>query len=352
VAQAVSARGPGLRRLYLDDAPGEARGVVTLDGLPERLLLARGDLEEALGPGAQARARIRRLDKGLGLAFLDLGEGLEAVAPLNGLGGASEGAAGLVEIAAAARRGKAAVARWLGPAEGPPGLAQASPGLLERLQAVAPGQAVARGPEAVEAADEAEAAALAAEHPLPGGGRITVEQTRALVAVDVDVGAGGRGDARVSTAAVNRQALAAAARVLRLKGLGGLVVIDLVGRGHDGEALSKAAGAAFAPDNPGVAIGRVSRFGLMELALPWRARPAVEILGEGGRPSVRTLALRLARALVRAAEPGRRAIGCCSPEVAAAFEPLAPLVAARIGPRFDVLADPSRPAEFVEAHAT
>jgi hypothetical protein len=348
----VSSAPDGRRRLYLDDAPGELRGVVTLGGLPERLLLARGDAEEAYGPGARVRARIRRLDKGLGMAFLDLGEGAEAVAPLNGLAGASEGAAGEVEIAAAARRGKAAVARWLGPADGPPALLAASPGLVERLQAAAPEAEIVRGVEAAEMADEAEAAALAVGHALSGGGRLTIEATRALIAVDVDVAAGAKGDARASAAATNRQAIAAAARLLRLKGLGGLVVIDLAGRGHDGAALSATATAAFAADMPGVVIGRISRFGLMELALPWRDRPAAEILGEGGRPGVRTLALRLARAVVRAAEPGRRAVGRCAPAVAAAFEPLAPLVAARIGPRFEVIPDPSRPLEAVEAYAT
>lgn len=341
----------GRRRLYLDDAPGELRGVVTLDGLPERLLLARGDADEAYGPGARARARIRRLDKGLGIAFLDLGEGAEAVAPLNGLAGASEGAAGEVEIAAAARRGKAAVARWIGPSQGSPALLAPSPGVIERLQAFASDAEIVRGTEAAEAADEAEAAVLAIEHALSGGGRIAVEATRALTAVDVDVAAGAKGDSRASAAAVNRQAVAAAARILRLKGLGGLVVIDLAGKGHDGAALSAAANAAFAPDMPGVVIGRISRFGLMELALPWRDRPAGEILGEGARADVRTLALRLARALVRAAEPGRRAVGRCAPEVAAAFEPLAPLVTARIGPRFELTPDPSRPLEAVEAYA-
>jgi hypothetical protein len=46
-------------------------------------------------------------------------------------------------------------------------------------------------------------------------------------------------------------ALSLAARILRLKGLGGIVVFDLVGRGHDGQALVTAARNAFAADNPG-----------------------------------------------------------------------------------------------------
>ena len=65
--------------------------------------------------------------------------------------------------------------------------------------------------------------AMRLEHPLPGGGRITVETTRALVAVDVDTG----GD--TSPAAGLKANIAAARnlpRLLRIKGLGGQVVVD------------------------------------------------------------------------------------------------------------------------------
>ena len=61
--------------------------------------------------------------------------------------------------------------------------------------------------------------------------------TRALIAVDVDLGDRGGSDAKRATRAANFAALTTAARLLRLKGEGGLVVIDLAGRGHDGPAL-------------------------------------------------------------------------------------------------------------------
>ena len=66
-------------------------------------------------------------------------------------------------------------------------------------------------------------ATLAPEQPLPGGGRMTIEPTRALVAVDIDTGTD------TSPAAGLKATLAAARdlpRVLRLKGLGGQIVID------------------------------------------------------------------------------------------------------------------------------
>ena len=143
-------------------------------------------------------------------------------------------------------------------------------------------------------------------------------------------------------------ALGLAARLLRLKGLGGIVVIDLVGRGHDGNALMAAARTAFAPDNPGVAIGPVGRFGTMELALPRRIQPIVERLcREDGALSDLTLAHRLIRRLQAeaAAQPGARLAARCTPAVAKAAEPLAAQLAQLIGARFAIAPDPAAPRE-------
>ena len=71
------------RRGYLDVGIGETRAVVTLDGRPERLLIARdGDLPSQ-AVGAQVVARVRKLDRALAIAFLDLGEGPDAVLNLS-----------------------------------------------------------------------------------------------------------------------------------------------------------------------------------------------------------------------------------------------------------------------------
>ncbi|MEO6339113.1 MAG: ribonuclease E/G [Caulobacteraceae bacterium] len=342
----------GRRRLYLDDAPGERRGVVMLDGAPERLMLERGDVAEVFGPGARVGARVRRIERGLGLCFLDLGQGADAVLQLSvAHKGLSEGAALDVRITAAARWGKGPVVQFVGVTDVAPRLIAPSPSLLERLRAAAPGEDIVGGAGAREAADDAEAAAVATEHALSGGGSLALERTRALTAVDVDVGGGGGADAKRGAGKVNRQALAAAARLLRLKGLGGLVVVDLAGRGHDGAALAAAARAAFARDMPGVVIGQVSRLGLMELALPWRDRPTVEILcDETGQPSVETLALRLARQIERAALPGRKVRAICTAEIAEVLERLSPALAERIGPRFEIRVEPGRARDASEAY--
>src|SRR5277367_6131688 len=124
------------RRLYLDRAPGESRGVVMLGGRPERLMIVRADDPPAQALGARSLARVRRIDRSLASAFLDLGEGPEAILPLAGAAKAlAEGAAVEVEVTAEARRGKGAVARLIGPAEGEPRLLAPGPALGERLAA-------------------------------------------------------------------------------------------------------------------------------------------------------------------------------------------------------------------------
>jgi Ribonuclease G/E len=334
------------RRLYLDVGAGETRGVVTLDGRPERLLIARdGDLAgQALG--ARVVGRVRTVDKASALAFLDLGEGPDAVLNLTReTPPLTQGQAVELEIRAEGRRGKGPVARLIGVAEGPPRLIAAAPSVEDQLRGFAPGAEIRTGPIARSMADGAQEEALATVFALPGGGSAAIESTRALTAVDVDLGAGAGVHAKRAARAANLAALTLAARVLRLKGLGGLVVIDLVGRAHDTPTLLSAARAAFGPDNPGVALGAISRFGTLELTVPRRARPAIDRLtDDAGVASVETEALTLARALEReaVADGGGRFEAVAAPDVAlAARGPLAVLMA-RLGSRLAIRGEPGR----------
>ncbi|MEO8925651.1 MAG: ribonuclease E/G, partial [Caulobacteraceae bacterium] len=337
------------RRLYLDVGVGETRGVVSLDGRPERLLIVRdGDLAvQALG--AKVIARISRIERAAGLAFLDLGEGPDGVLNLTPeIGRLTEGAAVEVEIRSEARDDKGASARFLTAAEGAPRLLAPGPSLEERLRAFDRSGEIRTGPMARSMADGAQDEVLQTVFALPGGGSLAVEPTRALIAVDVDLGARPGTEAKRAARAANFAALGTAARVLRLKGLGGLVVIDLIGRGHDGPALLAAARAAFGPDNPGVAFGPISRFGTLELTLPRRARPALDILIDGdvdGASSVLTLALILIRAVEReaVADGGGRFEAVAAPEVAEAAEPGMTALTARLGARLTLRGEAGRP---------
>lgn len=334
------------RRIYIDEAPGETRGVVTLDGRPERLLIEReGESWPRLG--LRRRARVALVDRALGLAVLDLGEEQEASLRLKAdRAPPAEGQFLDVEIAIEPQGGKPAVARVLtSEAAGD----RAPQSFEQSLALLAPGAPVILGAEARSVADEAEDEALAVEHALGGGVSLAIEPTRALTAVDVDLGSAG-GDGKRAARQANLAALAALGRLLRLKALGGLVVVDLVGRGHDGPALARAVQAAFAADQPGVVIGPVTKFGTLELALPRRYRPLREILCDAaGRPGIQTLALRFVRAVERQARavPGGRFAARCAPEIAAAAAAPAETLKGIIGARFEVVPDPAlRPDQW------
>jgi len=321
----------GVRRLYLDRCPGERRGVVQLDGRPERLLIER-DGEAPITLGALYRGRVVAVSARMGLARVDLGDDIASLkltrdAPL------AEGAIVEVEVTAEPGRGKGAfVAVVAAGAEGRPGLLQPAPPLVQRLQAFAPDVAILEDEDARDAADEAQAQALAREHTFSGGLNLCFEPTRAVVAVDVDLSEAG---APGSTLKANLAAIRHAARLLRLKALSGLVVVDLIGFPQEKARLHAVCLEAFAPDGGDVVIGPVSRFGALELALPRRDRPLAERLLEAdGRPTARTIAQAAVRDLARRArfEAGSRLVATCAPDVAAALRPLV----AELGPMFQV----------------
>ena len=320
------------RRLFLDEGPGEARGVIALGGRPERLMIERQGVRTGPRVGERHRARVVEVSPGLRLARLALGEGQETALPLSKDVQPHRGAAIEIEITAEARADKSAVARLIGAAAGPPQRLLEARDLEARLRAFAPGAEIVRGAEALQMADEAEDAALAVTHPLAGGITLYVEPTRALTSVDIDWS----GPARPSAAAVmraNLEAVAETARVLRLKAIGGAIGIDLIGFPRDRAAIQAAARDALAPDQPGVVVLPVNRFGLLQLAKPHRERPLREVLCAGdGRLSARSVAQRLARALERQGQgdPGGRFVAECAPEVARALDPLIRI----LGPRF------------------
>jgi Ribonuclease G/E len=330
------------RKLFLDRGVGEDRGVVLLDGRPERLLISREGADPAVQVGARLAARVRKVEPAFASAFLDLGDGREALLAFKPDSRPVEGSMLEIEVRTEPREGKLATARALGASDGAPRLLSSPPSLSEQLAGFVHDGRIVEGREARDVADRAEVEALQTIHSLPGGGTLAIEPTRALVAIDVDLGERKGQDAKRITRQANLAALGAAARLLRLKGLGGIVVIDLVGRGHDGTALMTAARAAFAPDNPGVSIGPVGRFGTMDLSIPRKGRAVREILLDAfGHPTDLTLALRLIRAAETAAEidPGARLVAIATPEVVSHAEPLMERLRARFGARLVLAAE-------------
>ncbi|MFY8105746.1 MAG: ribonuclease E/G [Elstera sp.] len=122
---------------------------------------------------------------------------------------------------------------------------------------------------------EAELAeACAAEVEMPGGARLSIEPTRALVAIDIDKG----GDSRAPEALVTA-CLVEIARHLRLRGLGGLIVIDPPRLPT--AALNRALDvfkARLARDPVSSDLLGATRGGLIELTRPHRGPPLRDLL--------------------------------------------------------------------------
>ncbi len=112
---------------------------------------------------------------------------------------------------------------------------------------------------------------------LPSGGAIVIDHTEALVSVDVNSARATRGaDIEETAFRTNLEAAEETARQLRLRDLGGLIVIDFIdmeSTRNQREVETKLRDS-LRPDRARVQIGKISRFGLMELSRQ-RLRPAL-----------------------------------------------------------------------------
>lgn len=105
--------------------------------------------------------------------------------------------------------------------------------------------------------------------PLKSGGSVVIDPTEALVSVDVNSGRATQGRGMEETALrTNLEAAEEIARQLRLRDLGGLVVIDFIDmyeRKHNQE-VERCLRNALKRDKARVEVSRISRFGLLELS--------------------------------------------------------------------------------------
>ena len=112
---------------------------------------------------------------------------------------------------------------------------------------------------------------------LPSGGAIVIDHTEALVAVDVNSARATRGSDIEQTALnTNLEAADEIARQLRLRDLGGLVVIDFIDMEvtRNQREVENRLHDALRYDRARVQVGKISRFGLLELSRQ-RLRPSL-----------------------------------------------------------------------------
>ena len=141
---------------------------------------------------------------------------------------------------------------------------------------------------------------------LPSGGSIVIDPTEALVSIDINSSRATKGaDIEETALNTNLEAADEIARQLRLRDIGGLIVVDFIDMGpqRNQREVENRLREALEADRARVQIGRISRFGLMELSRQ-RLRPSLgetssivcpRCNGQGHIRDVKSLALSVLR---------------------------------------------------------
>ena len=153
---------------------------------------------------------------------------------------------------------------------------------------------------------------------LPSGGSIVIDHTEALVSIDINSARATRGgDIETTATNTNLEAADEIARQLRLRDIGGLIVIDFIDMesSKNQRAVEDRLRDAVKQDRARIQLGRISRFGLLELSRQ-RLRPSItdathhacpRCEGQGKIRSVESLALTLLRLIGEEARKDRTA---------------------------------------------
>lgn len=141
---------------------------------------------------------------------------------------------------------------------------------------------------------------------LPSGGELVIDYTEALVSIDINSSKATKGgDIEETAYQTNLEAADEIARQMRLRDLGGLIVIDFIDMGvsRNRKDVENRLYDATKIDRARVQIGRISRFGLLELSRQ-RLRPSMDesshrvcprCKGQGSIRGIQSMALSLLR---------------------------------------------------------
>ena len=167
--------------------------------------------------------------------------------------------------------------------------------------------------------------------PLRSGGYLVINQTEALVAVDVNSGKATR-ERNVEATALktNMEAAEEAARQLRLRDLAGLIVIDFIDmeEAKNNRAVEKKLKDSLKDDRARIQMGKISQFGLMEISRQRRRSGVLEgtthvcphCQGVGRVRSVESSALSMLRSVeLEAAKNGPGVIALRVPSAVALY---------------------------------
>ncbi len=153
---------------------------------------------------------------------------------------------------------------------------------------------------------------------LPAGGSIVIDHTEALVSIDINSARATKGeDIEMTALHTNLEAAEEIARQLRIRDIGGLIVIDFIDMGpqKNQREVENRLRQAVRTDRARVQIGRISRFGLLEMSRQ-RLRPSLgesahnvcpRCLGRGTVRDVESLSLSVLRLIGEEARKERTA---------------------------------------------
>jgi Ribonuclease G/E len=363
-------------RILASASPGEVRVAVVRDGTLLDYAIWRPGAPD--GVGDLYRGRVTARMPAMAGAFVAL-DGTDGFLPdSEGAAGLTEGDVLVVRVTRSAQGGKGPrLTTRLTPGEGsggitrPLGLLARSDGPLLEAAERYPDAAVLADDAALlarfrprfaarlslcdkpiddDTADQIEALARPVVH-LPGGSRLHIHPTPALVAIDIDAGAaiGARGARTAAHLAVNRSAIPALARQIRLRNLSGAILVDFAGLPARRRAeLGPALAAALADDPLRPRLLGFTALGLAEIVRPRIHPPLHELLA--GPHAAGLVALRQIAA-DHSAVPHRLPPLRASPAVIAALETDAealPDLARRAGRPLILHVDPTlRATEWV-----
>ena len=153
---------------------------------------------------------------------------------------------------------------------------------------------------------------------LPSGGSVVIDHTEALVSIDINSARATKGgDIEATALSTNLEAAEEIARQLRLRDLGGLIVIDFIDMGpqRNQRDVENRLRDSVRMDRARVQIGKITRFGLLEMSRQ-RLRPSLgessyltcpRCSGIGNIRSVESLALAILRIIGEEARKERTA---------------------------------------------
>ena len=323
-------------KIVISESIGETRAAVYDGKKCVELHLARASEARRAFPGDIYSGRVRTVDTSLSAAFVDLGSGPQGFLNFSLAPGAPrfrEGQMLRVSVTREAEGEKGPILSFIEMSDAEDARREKGGNLKSRL--------LARFEDAQMTDGEIPDfdAAIERDVALKAGGSISIEPTKAVCAIDVDTGMGGNKKS-VSIAAAKE-----AARQVRLRGIGGLILIDFpnMRAKKDRDDVWQTLVDNFANDPNAVKIAPMSRFGTVEISRARPHRSLMEMMTDRyGQPTAETLALQgIARLVAEGKASGGAQLELTLPRAAYDWatrnkELWEPQLSEKIGARFTV----------------